>query len=125
MKTLGFALVSSMLLVSVASAQDGVGHTTQDICCGGGCCLIEGDCLRNGDTNPANACEMCDTSSSQTDWTDVSGCGGDTDAGSTTMGTDAGPTDSGDDDGGCSAGGGGASFGLVGLVLFGLLRRRG
>lgn len=36
----------------------------------GGFCLIGGVCYADGDFNPANDCQECDTSASTTDWTD-------------------------------------------------------
>jgi MYXO-CTERM domain-containing protein len=117
------------ILASAAAAQEDVGASREAICCGANCCLIGGECFTRGDTNPADDCQECDPSVSQTAWTDVDGCGG---------GSDAGPTDppevdagSGGDtdpgDGGCSVGAtGSAAPGAILALLAGLAfwRRR-
>lgn len=61
------------------------------ICCGASCCAIEGGCQRTGEMNPANSCQLCDPSESQTAWTDIPGCTPDADAGPAEV--DAGPVE--------------------------------
>ena len=118
------ALVGSAFgFAAPASAQEEVGSVTQDICCGGACCLIDGSCRSTEEANPADACEFCDPAQSQTGWSQrtTPACSGGTDAGG--GGTDAGG--GGGDDGGCSVGHtGDAPYGLLGLLGLVLLRRR-
>ncbi|MFK7987937.1 MAG: hypothetical protein AB8I08_18100, partial [Sandaracinaceae bacterium] len=66
------------LLPAGASAQDDVGAATEAICCGSACCAIpEGDAFQaRDDVNPNNACEVCDPSVSNSEWTAVPSCGG-------------------------------------------------
>lgn len=120
------AAAAVLLLAPVAaSAQDDVGAASEAICCGAECCAIpEGDgCQARNEVNPANACEVCDPSMSQSGWTAMAGCADD--AGST-GGTDAGTTPT--DDGGCAVSPGGSSHAgmALGLVALGALfvRRR-
>lgn len=76
-------LLAVLLVPGFAAAQDGdIGRTTQNICCGGSCCLIGGVCLNNGDTNPMDMCEICDIGQSQTGYSVNPTC------------VDAGPADS-------------------------------
>lgn len=77
----------------VAHADDGVGSRIDAICCGGGCCLIEGTCYTNGDMEEGDACNVCDTSVSRTMFTrrDTPECAEAMDAGP--MDEDAGPAD--------------------------------
>ena len=87
---LGTAVVS---LTGCTNGSD-VGSATYAICCGADCCcpsLGDGRRINNGDRNPANPCEICDPSMTQTAWTPVPDC----DAGmaGTDAGTDAGPAD--------------------------------
>lgn len=132
-RVLPWALVLS--LVSFAGcAADGpeeIGGATEAICCGANCCLIDGSCTRRGDTNPANSCEMCDPSSSNTSWTAVAGCAADAsppaDTGPADTGTAADTGTGGGGDGGCSVGrarGGAAALGFASLLAVTLLRRR-
>lgn len=118
-------LALGLFVATPAEAQD-VDSRVDSICCGGGCCFIDSVCFTDGDTDPADSCNTCDTSSSRTDWTrsTAPACsGGGTDAGS--PGTDAGGGGGGGD-GGCSAGGPvhHASALLLGAALVFLRRRR-
>lgn len=87
---LGFAVaVVATFLMPVSEAYA--------ICCGGSCCFIDSMCRNTGDTNPDDACQVCDPSSSQTEWTTMADCGGedagmaDEDAGMSMPGEDMGP----------------------------------
>ncbi len=115
---------------SAAAQDDDVAARVEAICCGATCCLIDGMCRTRDEQNPANGCQVCDPSMSQTQWTDMAGCGG-TDAGP--AGTDAGPgtRDAGPDDsggGGChvsrGATGGFGGLGLALIAAAGLVLRR-
>jgi len=102
-KLLALTVGASFLLIGgcTLGPSDDVGAATYNICCGAGCCcpsLGGGGAIGPGDLNPANSCEECDPSVSQTSWTPISGCGG-TDSGPAR--TDAGGGDGG---GGCSVG---------------------
>ncbi|MAQ16462.1 MAG: hypothetical protein CMN30_16925 [Sandaracinus sp.] len=114
MRRLAFGALALGLFASGAAAQEDVGSQVDAICCGGNCCLIDGDCFTSGEANPADSCLSCDPSGSQTAWTNTCGSA---DAGTT-------PADD-DDDDGCAAGGrAGYGAGLVGLALFFRRRRR-
>ncbi|HPQ72245.1 MAG TPA: hypothetical protein PKW95_24195 [bacterium] len=52
------------------TGDDDTGDDDTDVCTG---CLIGEECYDDGDTNPANVCEICDVSQSTTDWTDNDG----------------------------------------------------
>jgi len=121
------------------------------VCCGGGCCCLDGDTQGPGDVNPANPCEVCDPSTDQMSWTPVADCTPDagvdedagvsteedagtaaTDAGTTgtdagtTTGTDSGPPasmDAGPTDDDSGSDDGGCAAGGTGAFggLFGLL----
>ena len=121
------------------------------VCCGGGCCCLDGETQGPGDVNPANPCEVCDPATDQMSWTAVEDCSPDagvdedagmsvdedagtpaTDAGTTgtdagtTSGTDSGPPasmDAGptDDDSGSDDGGCAAGGSGAFGGLFGLL----
>lgn len=121
-----FASTLALLLTAPAAAQDDdVGAAVEAICCGMECCLI-GTCRGRGQVNPDNSCEMCDPSTSQSEWTAIPGCVP-PDAG-TPPATDAGSTTPPPDDGGgCSVGATGARGPLALLSLVGglaLFRRR-
>ena len=84
------ALVALSMGLGVEGARADVGSRTDAICCGMTCCLI-GGCRANGDSNPADPCEICDPAADQFDWTrrDTPECSGEPfDAG---PGEDAGP----------------------------------
>lgn len=72
-------LLSGLFAPGGAYAQDDddIGSATEAICCGGNCCSIGGMCFTRDQENPANACEVCDPSSSRTSFTAVAGCGED------------------------------------------------
>lgn len=113
--------------------------TEAPICCGGGCCLIDSVCFRDGEANPDNADEICDVSCSQFEFTPMSGCAaGDPDMGPIAGDPDDGPIASdpdagmggGGDSGGCnvtavgSRGSLASVFAMLGLALWGVRRRR-
>jgi len=52
------------------SGDDDPGDDDTDVCTG---CLIGEECYDDGDTNPANVCEICDVGQSTTEWTDNDG----------------------------------------------------
>ncbi len=112
----------------VAGNPDDVGAATYNICCGTNCCcpsLGSGGAIGPGDRNPANACEVCNPSVSQTSWTADPMCMAGTDAGGGMTGTDAGGGGGGG--GGCSVGPGapaGGMLAVIGLVAAVLVRRR-
>lgn len=115
-RALAVLLCSSFWLAGSALAQD-VAASHEAICCGSSCCLIDGDCLTDGEPNSRNACQVCDPSMSQVEWTPVAGC----DAGQSAQpdaGSDAGA--SGGGGGGCAIAPG-ASGAFGGLVAFGAL----
>jgi hypothetical protein len=66
---------------SGAACDDGLSCTTGSMCelsgdCAvgaidSGSCLIDGVCVEDGDTNPANSCEVCDASVDQTGWSQL------------------------------------------------------
>ncbi|MCB9597610.1 MAG: hypothetical protein H6719_33135 [Sandaracinaceae bacterium] len=122
---------SFLWLAGCAGSPEDIGAATENICCGSNCCcpsLGTGGPIGPGDLNPANSCEVCDPSTSQTSWTPVSGCMAGTDAGPGMTGTDAG-SGSGGGGGGCSVGatapatGGLALLGFAAALLFGRRRR--
>jgi MYXO-CTERM domain-containing protein len=45
------------------------------VCCGATCCFIDGACRTTGETNPADACEVCNPGRSQFMWSPSSGPG--------------------------------------------------
>jgi formylglycine-generating enzyme required for sulfatase activity len=61
------------------SCNDGLACTTDSCAAPTGCsnalqtgyCLVDGACYADGQVNPANACQVCSTSSSTTAWTNV------------------------------------------------------
>lgn len=44
------------------------------VCCGANCCCIDDARQENGDTNPANPCQVCDPTNDTRNWTDVPDC---------------------------------------------------
>jgi MYXO-CTERM domain-containing protein len=103
----------------VAAAQDDdVRRGTEAVCCGFECCLIDGQCLADGDLNSRNECEECDPSTSQSEFTPIAGCEpAETDAGG-----------GGGGGGGCSVSAGTAAavpaFGVAMALVFLAIRRR-
>ena len=57
------------LLTCTDDACDGKGDC--DFTLKGGFCAIDGACYSNGQINPANSCEKCDSNNKGDDWTDV------------------------------------------------------
>lgn len=108
--------VGLLWCASPALGQDDVGAASEPICCGGDCCLIGGTCYDIGDRNPANACQICAPTQSQSDWSMENGCGPDAGGGGSGGG------------GGCAVSptGPAGSASLVALMMAGfiLFRRR-
>ncbi len=118
MRRVLLALVLASSFVSLnALAQEDIGAAHEAVCCGATCCLIDGTCLMDGNTNPANPCQVCDPSQSQAEWTAVEGCT-QPDSGPPPM-RDAGTTTPPPASGGCSATGAGSAAPavLLGLAL--------
>jgi hypothetical protein len=44
---------------------------SQAVCCGANCCCIGGETYSDGDPNPENACQVCDSAQTHTDWSEV------------------------------------------------------
>lgn len=130
------SLFASLVSVSAGAVAQDIGSSVESICCGTECCLIAGECLMRGDTNPEDATQFCDPApATNRCWSDGSGCVPEPDAGAApdagTAPVDAGtpPADAGTspDDGGCSVAAGsrpGFALGAFGLVAAGLLLRR-
>lgn len=75
---LSFVSVLSFVVLGCAvQPTEDVESLVDEICCGASCCLIGGDCYTSGETNPANTCEACNPSTSQTEFTaSADGCDG-------------------------------------------------
>ncbi|MCC6877719.1 MAG: hypothetical protein IT378_25645 [Sandaracinaceae bacterium] len=93
------AALSAISLVAIPSAH---AQSPIGVCCGANCCFIDAMCRTRGALNPANACQACDPSTSQSAWSAVPGCVPAMDAGPPAVdgGGIAPPIDAGSTDGG-------------------------
>jgi uncharacterized protein (TIGR03382 family) len=113
-------LLAGSWLASSALAQD-VGAAREAVCCGAACCLIDGDCLTDGEANSRNPCEVCEPAMSQSEWTTTAGCVA-PDSGPATEPDAGSPPPPPPPSGGCSASGAGSAgigvaLGVLGLAL--------
>lgn len=76
-----FVLVAALSAIGIVVVPSAHAQSPIGVCCGANCCFIDAMCRTRGALNPANACQACDPSMSQSAWSAVPGCTPPNDAG--------------------------------------------